>query len=92
MKRTIDELDCSALTAKVGGRLLDVRAPLAACLAGGDEQECTAALASLRNPYAIEDNPGAFQTTGWHGAHVSSHSGARLLLVADPVPRLAECP
>ena len=41
---------------------------------GGDEQEAAAALASLRNPYAVEDDPGAFHTTGWHGAHVSAHS------------------
>jgi FAD/FMN-containing dehydrogenase len=58
----------------VGSRLLDVGAPLAACQAGGDEQECAAALASLRNPWAIEDHPGAFQATGWHGAYVSAHS------------------
>lgn len=74
VKRNIEELDCSALAAKVGSRLLDVGAPLAACLAGRDGQECAAALASLRNPYAIEDDPGAFHTTGWHGAHVSAHS------------------
>jgi FAD/FMN-containing dehydrogenase len=70
VKRTIEELDCSALAAKVGSRLLDVGAPLA----GGVGQECAAALARLRNPYAIEDDPGAFHTTGWHGAHVSAHS------------------
>lgn len=58
----------------MGSRLLDVGAPLAACLAGRDEQECAAALAGLRNPFAIEDNPGAFHTTGWHGAYVSAHS------------------
>jgi len=74
VKRSIDELDCSALAAKVGRRLLDVGAPLAACLPGADGQECAAALASLRNPYAIEDDPGAFHTSGWHGAHVSAHS------------------
>ncbi len=74
MKPSVEQLDCSALAAKVGSRLLDVGAPLAACLAGGDGQECDAALASLRNPWAIEDDPGAFHTTGWRGAHVSAHS------------------
>ena len=58
----------------MGSRLLDVGGPLAACLGGDDGQECAAALASLRNPWAIEDDPGAFHTTGWHGAHVSAHS------------------
>jgi FAD/FMN-containing dehydrogenase len=74
VKRNVGELDCSALAARVGGRLLDVEAPLAACLAGDDEQDRAAALASLRNPWAIEDDPGAFHTTGWYGAHVSAHS------------------
>jgi FAD/FMN-containing dehydrogenase len=74
VKRNIEELGCSALKERVGSRLLDVGAPLAACLAGDDEQECAAALAGLRNPYAIEDDPGAFHTTGWHGAYVSVHS------------------
>ena len=72
--RDIGELDCSALEERVGGRLLDVGAPLAACPAGRNEQEAATALASLRNPYAVEDDPGAFHTTGWHGAHVSAHS------------------
>jgi FAD/FMN-containing dehydrogenase len=74
VNRNIEELDCSALAATVGGRLLEVGAPLAACLAGGDGPECAGALANLRNPYAIEDDPGAFHTSGWHGAHVTAHS------------------
>jgi len=28
----------------------------------------------LRNPFAIEDDPGAFHTTGWLGAYDTSHS------------------
>jgi FAD/FMN-containing dehydrogenase len=74
VKRSIGELDCSALEERVGSRLLHVGAPLAACLAGGGEPECAAALARLRNPWAIEDDAGAFHTAGWHGAHVSAHS------------------
>jgi FAD/FMN-containing dehydrogenase len=74
VKRSIEELDYSALAGQVGRRLLDVGAPLAACLDGREGPECAAALASLRNPWAIEDDPGAFHTTGWHGAHVSEHS------------------
>jgi len=64
VQRNIGELDCSALKERVGSRLLDVGAPLAACLAGRDGRECAAALASLRNPYAIEDDPGAFHHHG----------------------------
>jgi hypothetical protein len=69
--------------AKAGRRLLDVGAPLAVCLAARDEQERAAALASLRNPYAIEDDPGAFHTTCWHGAHVSAHS-PRVVAAGSP--------
>jgi FAD/FMN-containing dehydrogenase len=74
VKRSIEEVDWSPLADRVGDRLLEVGAPLAACLADRDGPECAAALASLRNPFAIEDDPGAFHTTGWHGAHVSAHS------------------
>jgi FAD/FMN-containing dehydrogenase len=74
VKPDIGEFDCSELAAKVGDRLLDVEAPLAACLARPDGQECATALAGLRNPWAVEDDPGAFHTTGWYGAHVSAHS------------------
>lgn len=70
----IDALDFSALAQKVGDRLLHVQAPLRACLSGGDVPGCTKALASLRNPYAIEDDPGAFHTTGWLGAYDARHS------------------
>jgi FAD/FMN-containing dehydrogenase len=74
VNRTSTQLGWSALEDAVGGRLLDVGAPLAACLTGRDERGCAAALAAQRNPWAIEDDPGAFQTAGWHGAYVSAHS------------------
>jgi FAD/FMN-containing dehydrogenase len=72
--RNLRDVEWSALAERVGSRLLDVGAPLAACLAGDDEAECAGGLESLRNPYAIEDDPGAFHTTGWHGAWVAAHS------------------
>jgi hypothetical protein len=53
------------LAAKVGNRLLDVQAPLAACVTDSGSPAAEAALAKLRSPYAIQDDPGAFQTTGW---------------------------
>jgi FAD/FMN-containing dehydrogenase len=51
MARDIEELDFSELAGKAGDRLLHVQAPLRACLAGAGSHDCTAALASLRNPY-----------------------------------------
>jgi FAD/FMN-containing dehydrogenase len=49
----------AGLAAKVGSRLLDVQPPR---------------LANMRNPYAIQDDPAGFQTTGWFGAYDSGHS------------------
>jgi FAD/FMN-containing dehydrogenase len=74
VRREIGQLEFSWLADRIGERLLDVASPLAASLDSGDVQESAAALARLRNPYAIEDDPGAFHTTGWHGAYVSRHS------------------
>jgi FAD/FMN-containing dehydrogenase len=62
------------LAARVGSRLLDVQAPLAPCVTDPGSPAAEAALANLRNPYAIQDDPGAFQTTGWFGAFENRHS------------------
>jgi FAD/FMN-containing dehydrogenase len=74
MSTGIGALDFSGLGRKVGDRLLRVGAPLPARLPGRHDQGCAAALARLRNPYAIEDDPGAFHTTGWLGAYDAGHS------------------
>jgi len=72
--RDSEEPDFSGLARKVGNRLLRVEAPVRACLAGAGSPDCATALASLRNPYAIGDDPGAFHTTGWLGAYEARHS------------------
>jgi FAD/FMN-containing dehydrogenase len=69
-----DEADFADLAARVGDRLVRVEAPLAACLADGSSPGCAAALARLRNPFAIQDHPGAFHAAGWHGAWAAGHS------------------
>jgi FAD/FMN-containing dehydrogenase len=61
-------VDADGLAREVGGRLLQVRAPLR-CRSGGHDTDCPAALARLRNPYLIEDDPAGFHTTGWFGAY-----------------------
>ena len=66
-------MDADDLARKAGGRLLRVRAPLG-CGPGGHHPACAAALERLRNPYAIEDDPGTFHTTGWLGAYDAGHS------------------
>ncbi|HTZ29556.1 MAG TPA: FAD-binding protein [Streptosporangiaceae bacterium] len=59
MPRDPGEGTVADLAAKVGSRLLDVQPP---------------PLANMRNPYAIQDDPGGFQTTGWFGAYDSAPS------------------
>lgn len=61
-------IDWSALRAAVGDRLLPADDPLVPCRLDSDSAACRAALSDLRNPFAIEDHPCAFHTTGWHGA------------------------
>jgi FAD/FMN-containing dehydrogenase len=56
---------------RVGDRLIAVESPLAACMADRSGPACAAALEDLRNPFFIEDHPGAFHTTGWLGAFES---------------------
>jgi FAD/FMN-containing dehydrogenase len=74
MTRELADVDLTELANLVGDRLLDVQAPLRACVTDPGSPAAEAALANLRNPYAIEDDPGAFQTTGWFGAYDSQHS------------------
>lgn len=74
MTRRIDAVGRAELARRLGRGLLRVRSPLQAGVADSESPGCTAALASLRNPYVIEDEPGAWHTTGWLGAFESTHS------------------
>ena len=58
----------------VGGRLVSVRSPLAACKSGSDAEFCREALENLRNPYFIGDEAGATQSSGWVDAWVAAPS------------------
>lgn len=58
----------------VGPRLIETSPPLRSCVADPGSPACGAALSALRNPFAIEDDPSAFHTTGWHGAFDSTAS------------------
>jgi len=58
---------------------MDVDAPLAACLVDPEGPACAEEIARLTNPFAIEDDPGAFHTTGWLNAFESRHSPRTVL-------------
>ncbi len=55
----------SALSARVGGRLIQPTSPVVACLSDGASAACKSALANIKNPFFLEDDPGATQTNGW---------------------------
>lgn len=58
----------------VGGRLLRLEAPFAGCAANPASAACGNALAQLRNPYAVGDEPALTQTSGWVDAWSSQPS------------------
>jgi FAD/FMN-containing dehydrogenase len=62
------------LNRAVGGNLIAVESPLAACKGAPSSTACSAAFANLRNPYAIGDMPGGTQTLGWIDAWTSQPS------------------
>ena len=53
------------LKQQVGGRLVPVEFPLAACQTSSGGAACQDVLTNLRNPYYIGDQPGLTQTLAW---------------------------
>ncbi|MFK2900615.1 FAD-binding oxidoreductase [Dyella jejuensis] len=62
------------LNTQVGGRLLKVSDPLAACRADPYGKACRDLFANLRNPYYILDQVNLTQTSGWARAWTSQPS------------------
>jgi FAD/FMN-containing dehydrogenase len=62
------------LARAVGGRLVRVESPLAACAAAPTQAACTALFHALENPYAIGDDVALTQSLGWIGAWISQPS------------------
>jgi hypothetical protein len=62
------------LKREVGGHLIGVQSPLAACVDAADSAACQEVLKNLKNPYFIGDQPGLTQTSGWVDAWVSAPS------------------
>src|SRR5215469_13319154 len=54
-----------ALRRQTGGRLIAVRSPLEDCRSAPDGAACRELFKELKNPYAIGDQVGLTQTTGW---------------------------
>ncbi len=62
------------LNRDVGGRLVTVQSPLAACHAASDDTACRRVLEQLQNPYFIRDQAGLTQTSGWAEAWLAAPS------------------
>jgi FAD/FMN-containing dehydrogenase len=58
----------------VGGRLLTVESPLAACRTAPEETSCTEVVNRLNNPYYIGEQPALTQSSGWLDAWTSAPS------------------
>jgi FAD/FMN-containing dehydrogenase len=62
------------LNRRVGGRLVAVRTPLAACAADPRSAACAELFTRLKNPYYLGDEVGLTQTLGWVDAWTAQPS------------------
>src|SRR5918996_3619802 len=68
------EATWNRLSRAVGGRLVKVHSPLAACADGPSSAACTQVFKDLKNPYYLGDEVGLTQSLGWVGAWTSRPS------------------
>jgi FAD/FMN-containing dehydrogenase len=59
------EASWDRLSREVGGRLVKVQSPLAACLEAPSSPRCAQVLKALKNPYYLGDEVGLTQSLGW---------------------------
>ena len=60
-----DAASWERLKEEVGGQLIKVISPLAACDAASDSAACQKIIQDLKNPYFIGDQLGGTQSSGW---------------------------
>jgi len=60
-----DAASWERLNEDVGGQLIKVKSPLAACGVAPDSAACQKIIQDLKNPYFIGDQPGGTQSSGW---------------------------
>jgi hypothetical protein len=53
------------LNEAVGGNLIAAEAPFGACATDPKSASCVDALANIRNPFYLGDQPGGTQVSGW---------------------------
>ena len=62
------DVDWAALAETLGERLLTVNDPLADCRLDPGGAACRTSLSDLHHPFAVEEHPAGFHTTGWYRA------------------------
>lgn len=67
---------------EVGGRLVKVQSPLAACLEAPSSADCARVLNAVKNPYYLGDEVGLTQSLGWVGAWTSRPSAYAVMAEA----------
>ena len=68
------ETNWARLSQDVGGRLVKVQSPLAACIDTPSSANCAHLFEKLRNPYFLGDEVGLTQSLGWFEAWTSQPS------------------
>jgi FAD/FMN-containing dehydrogenase len=68
------EVRWNSLSDAVGGQLVRLDDPLAACRQSPDSAACKVLFKQLRNPYFISDDPALTETSGWVDAWTSKPS------------------
>ena len=68
------EASWDRLSRDVGGRLVKVQSPLAACLKAPSSPSCAQVFKKLKNPYFLGDEVGLTQSLGWVDAWTSRPS------------------
>lgn len=75
-----DPAEWARLRRRVGGRLVRVRSPFAACMPDPGSPACTDLFENLlRNPFYISENVGLTETLGWTDAWTSQASAYAVL-------------
>jgi FAD/FMN-containing dehydrogenase len=68
------QADWDRLSRDVGGRLIKIDSPLAACVDAPESAACARTFKALKNPYYLGDEVGLTQTLGWVDAWTSTPS------------------
>jgi hypothetical protein len=74
-----DPAEWAKLGTRVGGRLVRVTSPVAACTPDPGSPGCTELFQHLRDPFYISDSVALTQTLGWTDAWTSQASGYAVL-------------